>query len=140
MSAPASDVSSEVMTATTLQLFFNYRSPYCYLASKSMFSVLDDYDVTLDVSDPSGNWGIPSSIAFTIDTVAPTVEILVLPEDWVFPKFYPFQDFFSAHDDDGASGQVVHEWILVDDCIVYDGFEFGNGVQLHNATDWTVGF
>jgi 2-hydroxychromene-2-carboxylate isomerase len=30
-----------------VRLFFNFRSPYCYLASKSMFSVFDDYHTRL---------------------------------------------------------------------------------------------
>ena len=30
-----------------LKLFFNFRSPYCYLASKTMFSLVDDYRITM---------------------------------------------------------------------------------------------
>ena len=26
-----------------LKLFFNFRSPYCYLASKTLFGLVDDY-------------------------------------------------------------------------------------------------
>ena len=35
------------MESIDLKLFFNFRSPYCYLASKTMFSLLDDYHVNL---------------------------------------------------------------------------------------------
>ena len=35
------------MNKVDLKLFFNFRSPYCYLASKTMFSLLDDYHVNL---------------------------------------------------------------------------------------------
>ena len=30
-----------------LRIFFNFRSPYCYLASKTMFTLLDDYNANL---------------------------------------------------------------------------------------------
>jgi 2-hydroxychromene-2-carboxylate isomerase len=30
-----------------VSVFFNFRSPYCYLASKSMFRLFDDFDVDL---------------------------------------------------------------------------------------------
>lgn len=36
-------------------LFFNFRSPYCYLASKRMFGIFDDYHATL-VWRPLGGW------------------------------------------------------------------------------------
>ncbi len=38
-----------------LKIFFNFRSPYCYLAGKTMFSLLDDYRVTLGWR-PLGGW------------------------------------------------------------------------------------
>lgn len=43
------------MSSTALSIYFNFRSPYCYLASKSMFSLLDDFNVTLDWR-PLGAW------------------------------------------------------------------------------------
>lgn len=43
------------MSSTVLSIYFNFRSPYCYLASKSMFSLLDDFNVTLDWR-PLGGW------------------------------------------------------------------------------------
>lgn len=38
-----------------LKIFFNFRSPYCYLAGKTMFSLLDDYHVALGWR-PLGGW------------------------------------------------------------------------------------
>ncbi len=38
-----------------LRVFFNFRSPYCYLASKTMFSLPDDYNVNL-IWRPLGGW------------------------------------------------------------------------------------
>ena len=38
-----------------LKFFFNFRSPYCYLASKTMFSLVDDYHVNF-VWRPLAGW------------------------------------------------------------------------------------
>ncbi len=38
-----------------LYLYFNFRSPYCYLASKRMFALLDDFHVNL-LWRPLGGW------------------------------------------------------------------------------------
>ncbi|RME65117.1 MAG: 2-hydroxychromene-2-carboxylate isomerase [Alphaproteobacteria bacterium] len=38
-----------------VKLFFNFRSPYCYLASKSMFSIVDEFHVTW-AWRPLGGW------------------------------------------------------------------------------------
>lgn len=38
-----------------LKFFFNFRSPYCYLASKTMFSLVDDYHVNF-VWKPLAGW------------------------------------------------------------------------------------
>ena len=43
------------MEPAELKIFFNFRSPYCYLASKSMFSLFDEFHVTL-VWRPLGGW------------------------------------------------------------------------------------
>ena len=75
----------------------------------------------------AGNVGPPSSVAFTIDTVPPNVTIVLEPEYWEFPNFIPFQEVFLSDDADGAIGEVVHEWILVGDCVVYDGLTYGDG-------------
>lgn len=31
-----------------IQLYFNFRSPYCYLASQTMWSIFDDYPIGMD--------------------------------------------------------------------------------------------
>lgn len=38
-----------------VSVYFNFRSPYCYLASKAMFAIFDDYDARL-VWKPLGGW------------------------------------------------------------------------------------
>ncbi len=38
-----------------VKLFFNFRSPYCYIASKLMFRIFDDYHANL-VWRPLGGW------------------------------------------------------------------------------------
>jgi len=38
-----------------IKIFFNFRSPYCYLASKTMFGMLDDFNVNL-VWRPLAGW------------------------------------------------------------------------------------
>ena len=38
-----------------LKVFFNFRSPYCYLASKTMFALLDEFNVNLQWR-PLGAW------------------------------------------------------------------------------------
>ncbi|MFB4202535.1 2-hydroxychromene-2-carboxylate isomerase [wastewater metagenome] len=43
------------MESVDLEIFFNFRSPYCYLASKRMFHLLDDFHVRL-VWRPLGGW------------------------------------------------------------------------------------
>lgn len=44
-----------MIRSVDLHLFFNFRSPYCYLASKRMFQLLDDYHVRL-MWRPLGGW------------------------------------------------------------------------------------
>ncbi|MEQ8800599.1 MAG: DsbA family protein [Haliea sp.] len=43
-----------------VKVFFNFRSPYCYIASKTMFQVFDDYHANL-VWRPLGGWSGRSS-------------------------------------------------------------------------------
>ncbi|WP_018719454.1 2-hydroxychromene-2-carboxylate isomerase [Arhodomonas aquaeolei] len=43
------------MDPVDLEIFFNFRSPYCYLASKRLFRLLDDFHVRL-VWRPLGGW------------------------------------------------------------------------------------
>ncbi|MBL4802720.1 MAG: 2-hydroxychromene-2-carboxylate isomerase [Emcibacter sp.] len=38
-----------------ITIFFNFRSPYCYLASKSMFSIFEEYHAKL-IWKPFGGW------------------------------------------------------------------------------------
>ncbi len=38
-----------------VKVFFNFRSPYCYIASKTMFQVFDDFDTNL-LWRPLGGW------------------------------------------------------------------------------------
>lgn len=44
-----------MVQAVDIKLFFNFRSPYCYIASKCMFEVFDDYHANL-VWRPLGGW------------------------------------------------------------------------------------
>ena len=43
-----------------VKLFFNFRSPYCYIASKTLFRIFDDYEANL-VWRPLGGWSGRSS-------------------------------------------------------------------------------
>ena len=43
------------MPTPQLQVFFNFRSPYCYLASKSMFETFERFDIEFDWR-PLGSW------------------------------------------------------------------------------------
>ena len=43
-----------------VKLFFNFRSPYCYIASKTLFRIYDDYHAEL-VWRPLGGWSGRSS-------------------------------------------------------------------------------
>lgn len=44
------------MTETiNVSLYFNFRSPYCYIASKTLFQIFDEYHVNL-VWRPLGGW------------------------------------------------------------------------------------
>jgi len=43
------------MHAKDVRLFFNFRSPYCYLASKSLFSIVDQFHARL-IWRPLGGW------------------------------------------------------------------------------------
>ncbi len=43
-----------------VKLFFNFRSPYCYIASKTLFQIFDDYEANL-VWRPLGGWSGRSS-------------------------------------------------------------------------------
>ncbi len=85
-----------------------------------------DHLVTLRASDTSGNAGVPASVAFTIDTMPPSVTIVADPATFQLPQVVPFSSLFTSSDDDGASGGVVHEVVAVDGCVVYDGSTYGD--------------
>ena len=51
---------TEASSESTLDVYFNFRSPYCYLASKNMFSVADEYQVNF-LWKPFGGWSGRSS-------------------------------------------------------------------------------
>jgi len=43
-----------------VKLFFNFRSPYCYLASKTLWPIIDDYNTKI-IWRPVGGWDLRSS-------------------------------------------------------------------------------
>ena len=47
-------------TPVDVKLYFNFRSPYCYIASKTLFQIFDDYEANL-VWRPLGGWSGRSS-------------------------------------------------------------------------------
>jgi 2-hydroxychromene-2-carboxylate isomerase len=47
-------------TRTAVDVYFNFRSPYCYLASKNMFAIFDEYQVDL-LWKPFAGWSGRSS-------------------------------------------------------------------------------
>lgn len=44
-----------MVTPVDVKLYFNFRSPYCYIASKTLFSLFDDFHTNL-VWRPLGGW------------------------------------------------------------------------------------
>jgi hypothetical protein len=85
-----------------------------------------DYDVTLTVTDGSGNFS-SDSVSFTIDLEAPVVQIYrPYGVKYIDPTEFPISILFDASDSDGASGGVVHERVLIQDCVVLDGWTYGN--------------
>lgn len=47
------------MSNVDVKVYFNFRSPYCYLASKTMWSIVDDFNVNL-LWCPVGGWDLRS--------------------------------------------------------------------------------
>jgi 2-hydroxychromene-2-carboxylate isomerase len=43
-----------------VKLFFNFRSPYCYLASNTLWPIIDDYNTKI-IWRPVGGWDLRSS-------------------------------------------------------------------------------
>lgn len=44
------------MSDNKLTVYFNFRSPYCYIASKTMFPLFEQFDIDL-IWKPFGGWG-----------------------------------------------------------------------------------
>lgn len=42
-------------SSTEVKLFFNFRSPYCYIASKTLFAIIDDYHAHINWK-PLAGW------------------------------------------------------------------------------------
>ena len=84
-----------------------------------------DHAVTVTATDEAGNPAM-DSVSFTIDTVAPVVTIADPPGTTVIPGDLPLDLVFEASDDDGATGEIAHERILLNGCLLYDGFTYGD--------------
>lgn len=86
-----------------------------------------DLVVSVTATDDVGN-ATTDTVSFTIDLVPPVVEILAPRYGWVLPKpGDPVSEIFRAGDDDGASGGVVLERILLQECVLFDGATYGDG-------------
>jgi len=48
-------MTSTPLVPAEINLFFNFRSPYCYLASKRMFAIFEDYHTKM-IWKPFGGW------------------------------------------------------------------------------------
>ncbi len=93
-----------------------------YSPSGPSFDQHGDHAVSLTATDVSG-LETTATRAFTIDLVAPTVTLTSPPSNATLPR--PL--VFTSRDDDGALGGPVHEQLLLDACVVYDGFRDGDG-------------
>ncbi|ANM30999.1 hypothetical protein ABI59_17590 [Acidobacteria bacterium Mor1] len=85
-----------------------------------------DYLVALTAQDDQGNASM-DNVSFTIDLVAPDVDLRPATGDWDVPSSRPFADVFDASDDDLAAGAVAHEQLFFDGCLLYDGNVAGDG-------------
>jgi hypothetical protein len=108
------------------------------------YSEHGDQSVILTAVDSSGNGG-SASVAFTIDTIAPSVALLQPRGGAVLlPGTFPFTVVFHASDDDGAAGAVLHEVVKLQSepgaayCVIYDGATYGNGDGLLSDETLTV--
>ncbi len=90
-----------------------------------LFSNHGDQHVVLTVRDAAGN-AVPSSVDFTIDTVAPKVYLADSSSRLLDTGVAAFGDFLYTQDNDGARGYPLWEAIHLDGCTVYDGREWGN--------------
>ena len=86
-----------------------------------------DHAVTVTAADRSGNRST-AEVQFTIDLVAPDVRISAPPGGLVLGAGAPPMDIvFTTSDADGATGDVAHELVELDGCVIYDGNVDGDG-------------
>jgi hypothetical protein len=87
------------------------------------------YDVVLTARDGSGNDSMGTT-SFAIDLEPPLTSIQVLKA--------PLRLVLASSDDDGATGDVVHESLYLDECALLDGSEYGDRDGL--LSDETIEF
>ncbi|MCU0254859.1 MAG: hypothetical protein MUE47_10025, partial [Acidobacteria bacterium] len=88
------------------------------------FTAHGDHTVAASAVDPAGN-ASRVEVPFTLDLVAPQVTILEPEPQQKFVLPLPVR--FESADRDGASGEVVHEVVLLDGCVAWDGATAGDG-------------
>ncbi|ANM30360.1 hypothetical protein ABI59_13435 [Acidobacteria bacterium Mor1] len=92
-----------------------------------LYSEHGDQSVSVFGFDGAG-FRVTDTTEFTIDRIPPAVEVLGLPDGPnTLPLSLALGDVFTASDDDGASGDVTHEQLLWNGCVIVDGNDFGNG-------------
>ena len=98
-----------------------------------------DHDVTLVVTDVAGN-EFRDHVPFTIDLVPPVIVVRSPDPGWALgPGSVPASLAFTATDDDGAAGGVVHEWIEIEGCVAWDGDDYGDGDGLLSDEEIPLG-
>lgn len=87
-----------------------------------------DHVVEVGGTDCSDN-STSTDVAFTVDTVPPEVELLAPRYGLSLPSSDPVpgSSLFAASDDDGATGGVEWERLLLNGCVLLDGNSFGDG-------------
>jgi hypothetical protein len=85
-----------------------------------------DVHIVLTVHDGAGNAAI-DAVDVTIDRIPPAVHFAI-PRDNTLsvPSAIPLNVVFSATDDDGARGSIVHEAMMLGTCTVFDGATYGD--------------
>lgn len=97
-----------------------------------------DWSVTATATDEAGN-ASSDTVAFTVDTVPPTVEIVEpMNGTWLVGGTLPLSVVLRSGDDDAAAGGVVRERLYLEGCLLYDGATHGDGDGL--LTDETIAF
>jgi hypothetical protein len=109
------------------------------------YSEHGDLVVGLEVTDETG-LGAGAAVSFTIDRIAPEVELLPAAPGLFavpVPSTVAFSEVFRTDGDaDGATGGVVREVLYWDGCAVFDGDAYGDGdgilideaVPVHQST------